>query len=139
MSETFTEWPVFASERTEHAKAERVWRDALEPALSSREAGRAEHIRSTISRTVMVGVLIGVPVLVLLAVTMGWDMVGPLTFFALALCALAAFGVNALRWIRVFSMHVETKDLILKSAAGLYGFEYDSLSRTCLTSRTSRH
>jgi len=124
---TFTDWAMFSEMRAEFTPAEAVWRDVLEPALSSREDGRSEHIRSTITRTIIVSAAVGLPILGIMAVFMGWDAVSPLAFFVAFIAAGAGFAVNGLRWLRIFTMHIETKDLILKAATELFGFQYDSL------------
>lgn len=127
MSSAFVDWSHFASLRPEFGPAERVWTDALGPALAAREEQRAKHIRSTITRTVVVGLVLGVPILLIGIFSAGWNTLHPLTFFALFVAAATAFAVNGFRWLRVFTMHIETKDLLLKAATGLYGFDYDSL------------
>ena len=125
--DAFIDWAEFVSKRTEFEPAEKVWRQALEPSLSSREAGRAAHIRSTITRTVIVGAVLALPILLLLTLMGGFEASFPFVFFLLFFAAIAAFAVNGFRWLRVFTMHIETKDLILKAATDLFGFEYDSL------------
>ncbi|MEO0465978.1 MAG: DUF3137 domain-containing protein [Pseudomonadota bacterium] len=127
MTRDFTDWAAFSARRPEFEKSEQIWRSVLEPALSEREGDRANHIRTTITRTIFVGLAVGAPILGLMALTMGWGIISPVALFAVFIAAGAGFAVNGFRWLRVFTMHIKTKDLILGAATEMYGFEYDSL------------
>ncbi|MEO0981085.1 MAG: DUF3137 domain-containing protein [Pseudomonadota bacterium] len=120
------DWAALESEREEFRDAERLWRNEIAPALARRETRRAQVVRRAIWRTVAIGAVIWVLIQIVAATRFGGVSADPV-FLGVIVGALLAGLATAGDWIRVATMKAETKSLIVGTAAGAFGFTYDTL------------
>ncbi|MEE9380344.1 MAG: DUF3137 domain-containing protein [Hyphomonadaceae bacterium] len=114
-------WETLKAKRPEFEQAEQVWNDVLAPELGRREEARKSTIKAAIKRTVLAfaGTLLAAIIVNIL--------LGGFFIVALFIGIAGAAVASALKWIPVFSMKTQTKELVLGSAAQSFGFTYETL------------
>ena len=114
-----------AGQRPEFADVRRVWDGDLAPKLRAREAGRRQVVTRAIRKTVTGAIIAGV--LILMTFVLGEDLGDFVRFLIIAGGVFGILAYSGLDWIRVYTMKSQTKDLVMGTASGMFGFRYQTL------------
>lgn len=121
---------TLAASRPELRQAEAVWSAALEPELLRKEQAHQQAMLAAIIKT---GVAAATPLLLYtLAISAfgatAFSWAGPFgSFGVVAAMAGSVFLVAGMDWLHLYNAKARTKDLVVRAACTLFGFEYRSL------------